>query len=91
MDSHACLTPHIQLPNATELTRSGGHGIYYHFDYVGGLRDYKWLSTINLARVRDQLHLALEAQADRLWIVNVGDLKPLEVCLSLLLASIALG
>jgi hypothetical protein len=58
--------------------RAGGYGIYYHFDYVGGPRNYKWINTTQIERVWEQMHLAAAYGADRLWIVNVGDLKPLE-------------
>jgi hypothetical protein len=58
--------------------RPGGYGVYYHFDYVGGPRDYKWIDTIQIERVWEQMHLAYEYGARQLWIVNVGDIKPLE-------------
>jgi hypothetical protein len=67
-----------RLPTATERQRSGGAGIYYHFDYVGGPRNYKWLNTVPITKVSEQMNLAWQYGADRLWIVNVGDLKPLE-------------
>ncbi|WP_298688537.1 glycosyl hydrolase 115 family protein [uncultured Sphingomonas sp.] len=60
-------------------TRRGGYGIYYHFDYVGGPRNYKWINSSQIARTWDQMSLARSAGADRLWIANVGDLKPLEL------------
>ena len=53
-------------------------GIYYHFDYVGDPRSYKWLNTYSITKVWEQMHLALEYGDDRIWIVNVGDLKPME-------------
>ncbi|KAK9471182.1 uncharacterized protein V1510DRAFT_219005 [Dipodascopsis tothii] len=68
-----------RLPAENETDRSGGSGIYYHFDYVGDPRDYKWINTIQLERVWEQLHLTYERQARQVWIVNVGDLKPLEL------------
>jgi hypothetical protein len=67
-----------KLPKPGEPPRAGGYGIYYHFDYVGGPRNYKWLNTNQIARVWEQMHLAYEHGADRLWIVNVGDIKPME-------------
>ncbi|MGB0066055.1 MAG: glycosyl hydrolase 115 family protein, partial [Terracidiphilus sp.] len=67
-----------RLPTAEERKRSGGAGIYYHFDYVGGPRSYKWLNTNPIPKVQEQLHLALAYGADRLWVVNVGDGKPME-------------
>jgi hypothetical protein len=68
-----------KLPKLTERPRKGGYGIYYHFDYVGGPRNYKWLNTNNLARVWEQMHLAWEYGARQIWIVNVGDIKPMEL------------
>lgn len=59
--------------------RAGGSGVYYHFDYVGGPRNYKWLNTTQNERTWEQMRLAWQAGADRLWVVNVGDLKPMEV------------
>jgi hypothetical protein len=67
-----------RLPTPEERKRSGGAGIYYHFDYVGGPRNYKWLNTTPIAKVWEQMNLAYRYGADRIWIVNVGDLKPLE-------------
>ena len=67
-----------RLPTAEERKRSGGAGIYYHFDYVGGPRSYKWLNTNPIPKVQEQMNLALEYGADRLWVVNVGDGKPME-------------
>jgi len=74
-----------RLPGAGDKPRGGGYGIYYHFDYVGGPRNYKWLNTNPIARVWEQMHLALEYGVDRIWIVNVGDLKPMEFPISFFL------
>jgi hypothetical protein len=68
-----------RLPTAEERKRPGGAGIYYHFDYVGGPRSYKWLNTIPIPKIWEQMHLAYQYGADRIWVVNVGDLKPMEV------------
>lgn len=67
-----------KLPKLSEKPRKGGYGIYYHFDYVGGPRNYKWINTNNIARVWEQMHLAWEYNARQIWIVNVGDIKPME-------------
>ena len=67
-----------RLPTPEERKRSGGAGIYYHFDYVGGPRNYKWIDTNPIPKVWEQMHLAEEYGANRIWIVNVGDLKPME-------------
>ncbi len=67
-----------KLPNLNTPERSGGYGIYYHFDYVGGPRSYRWLNTNTIGRVWEQMNLAYNYGADRIWIVNVGDIKPME-------------
>jgi len=67
-----------RLPTAEEQKRRGGAGVYYHFDYVGGPRSYKWLNTIPITKVWEQMHLAYRRGANRIWIANVGDIKPLE-------------
>ena len=67
-----------RLPTEEERKRSGGAGIYYHFDYVGGPRSYKWINTNPLPKVWEQMNLAYQYGATRIWIVNVGDLKPME-------------
>lgn len=71
-----------RLPLKNETDRIGGTGVYYHFDYVGDPRDYKWINTIQLEKTAEQMHLAYAHHADRIWIVNVGDLKPLEIPIS---------
>ncbi len=67
-----------RLPKLTDPPHPGGYGIYYHFDFVGGPRNYKWLNTTQIERVWEQMHLAYRYGADRIWIVNVGDIKPME-------------
>lgn len=67
-----------RLPTASERNRAGGAGVYYHFDYVGNPRSYRWINTVPMAKIWEQMNLAWQFQADRIWIVNVGDLKPME-------------
>jgi hypothetical protein len=67
-----------KLPQPGEPERKGGYGIYYHFDYVGGPRNYKWLNTVQIERVWEQMRMAYGYGVDRIWIVNVGDIKPME-------------
>ncbi|QJS10497.1 glycosyl hydrolase [Streptomyces argyrophyllae] len=55
--------------------RTGGYGLYYHFDYVGAGRNYKWVDTANVRNVWDQLHQAHAYGNHGLWVANVGDLK----------------
>jgi|GEM_PF-14668 len=68
-----------KLPTPDDAPRAGGYGIYYHFDFVGGPRNYKWLNTVQIARVWEQMRLAYDYGARQLWIVNVGDIKPMEL------------
>ncbi|MBD9369726.1 glycosyl hydrolase 115 family protein [Xanthomonas sp. XNM01] len=70
-----------RLPKAGER-RAGGYGVYYHFDYVGGPRNYKWLNTTQIERAWEQMRLAYAHGVDRLWVVNVGDIKPMELPIS---------
>ncbi|KAL1596587.1 hypothetical protein SLS60_009235 [Paraconiothyrium brasiliense] len=71
-----------RLPEGDEKKRSGGAGVYYHFDYVGDSRNYKWINTIQLQKTYEQMSLAHARDADRLWVVNVGDIKPYEIPIS---------
>ncbi|CAM3221376.1 glycosyl hydrolase 115 family protein [Asticcacaulis taihuensis] len=71
-----------RLPDPTAPKRAGGYGVYYHFDYVGGPRNYKWINTNQIEKTWQQMDLAYDSGADRLWIVNVGDIKPMEFPLS---------
>lgn len=74
-----------KLPRPDEKPRKNGYGIYYHFDYVGGPRNYKWLNTNPLPRVWEQMHMAYEHNVKNIWIVNVGDIKPMELPISFFL------
>lgn len=74
-----------KLPKTTDAPRGGGYGIYYHFDYVGDPRNYKWLNTNPISKVWEQMHLATEYGANTIWIVNVGDIKPMEFPISFFL------
>ena len=67
------------VPDAAERARSGGSGIYYHLSYLGAPLSYLWLSTTPPALVREELGRAWDAGARRMWIANVGDLKPAEL------------
>ncbi len=67
-----------RLPTADERKRSGGAGIYYHFDYHGGPRSYQWINTSPIPKIWDQMSLAKQYGADRIWIVNVGHFRGYE-------------
>ena len=74
-----------KLPNLGDPKRKGGYGMYYHFDYVGGPRSYKWVNISPIPRIWEQLNLTYSYGVDRIWIVNVGDLKPMEYPISFFL------
>ncbi|HKU91524.1 MAG TPA: glycosyl hydrolase 115 family protein [Steroidobacteraceae bacterium] len=74
-----------RLPTG-DLNRKGGYGVYYHFDYVGGPRNYKWLNTNQIEKTWQQMDLTYQRGARALWIVNVGDIKPMEFPLSFFMA-----
>ncbi|UKT63519.1 glycosyl hydrolase 115 family protein [Pedobacter mucosus] len=74
-----------KLPKLNESQRKGGYGIYYHFDYVGDPRNYKWINTNPIQKIWEQMNLAYEYNANQIWIVNVGDLKPMEFPISFFL------
>ncbi|QAY79794.1 hypothetical protein ETR14_08390 [Sphingosinicella sp. BN140058] len=65
-------------PSKGDVARSGGYGVYYHFDYVGGPRNYKWINTNQVGKIWQQMDLAYARGARQLWVVNVGDIKPME-------------
>ncbi|MBW8845760.1 MAG: glycosyl hydrolase 115 family protein [Burkholderiales bacterium] len=71
-----------QWPDAAQRQRVGGSGVYYHLSYLGAPLSYLWLSTTPPALVAEEMGRAFDAGADRLWMVNAGDIKPAEVNLS---------
>ena len=62
-----------------EKARKGGMGMYYHIDMNGGPWNDRWINTTTAAKIREQLNLAYQTGIDRIWIINVGDLKPKEM------------
>ncbi|GAA0991648.1 glycosyl hydrolase 115 family protein [Acrocarpospora macrocephala] len=74
-----------KLPDQSMPPRAGGYGLYYHYDYVGGGRNYKWVDTNQLPNIWEQLNLSYEYGVDRLWVVNVGDMKNEELPLQFFL------
>jgi hypothetical protein len=70
-----------QLPNDAERKRAGGAGVYYHISYYGDPESYLWINTTPLTLMREELRKSYDAGAGRLWIMNVGDLKPSEIAL----------
>jgi len=74
-----------KLPNEKERLRKGGWGMYYHVDYVGAPRNSKWLNVTPIQNMWEQMQLTYSYGVDRLWVLNVGDLKPMEYPISLFL------
>ena len=72
-----------RVPNAQERKHPGGWGLYYHVDYVGAPRNSKWLNVTPSQNMWEQLQLAYQNGIDRLWILNVGDIKPMEYPITL--------
>jgi hypothetical protein len=68
-----------QLPSEAEQKRSGGHGVYYHLSYWGSPHDYLWLSSISPALIGYEMKKAYDYGAKKLWVFNVGDIKPAEL------------
>jgi hypothetical protein len=67
------------LPQGDERNHPGGFGMYYHFDYVGGPKSYRWVNSTPNHKIWEQMKMAYDYGVDRIWIVNVGDLKPHEI------------
>ncbi|HBI59118.1 MAG: glycosyl hydrolase 115 family protein [Duncaniella sp.] len=74
-----------RLPDEKERRHPGGWGMYYHVDYVGAPRNSKWLNNTPIQNMWEQLQLTYDYGVDRLWILNVGDLKPMEYPITLFL------
>ena len=71
------------LPVTDKLkNRKGGWGMYYHFDYNGAPRGYMWLNVMQLEKTWEQLSETYDCGVRDIWIVNVGDLKPMEMQIS---------
>ncbi len=72
-----------RVSNATEQTRKGGSGVYYHLSYLGTPHDNLWIQTTAPVLMYEELLKAYRAGADRYWLLNVGDIKPLELGMQL--------
>jgi len=68
-----------------EKNRKGGMGLYYHIDMNGGPCNDRWVNTSPVPKLREQFNLAYQTGIDDLWIVNVGDLKPKELPIDLIM------
>jgi hypothetical protein len=70
------------LPTQEEREREAGWGMYYHFDYHGGPHSYEWVNTVPIEKTWEQMSMAYDYGVREVWIVNVGDLKPMEFPIS---------
>lgn len=66
------------FPTAVERARKGGNGVYYHVSYWGRPHDYLWLGTMSPSLIYQQMKLAYDQGIQKMWILNVGDIKPVE-------------
>lgn len=66
------------FPTPTERAREGGNGIYYHVSYWGSPHDYLWLGTFSPFLLYQQMRLAYDKGIQKMWVLNVGDIKPAE-------------
>ncbi|KAI0673152.1 hypothetical protein C8Q78DRAFT_703002 [Trametes maxima] len=68
-----------RFPTVSERNRTGGAGVYYHVHYVGDPRDYKWITSSQIEKTFEQMSAAVARDATKIWVLNVGDLKPYEM------------
>ena len=74
-----------RMGTEAERKRKGGLGLYYHIDMNGGPWNDRWVNTTTVPKLREQLNLAYKSGIDRIWIINVGDLKPKEMPISFIM------
>lgn len=67
-----------RLPDDKERKHPGGWGMYYHVDYVGAPRNSKLINVSPVQNMWEQMNLTYDYGVDKLWVLNVGDLKPME-------------
>ncbi len=68
-----------QLSTPKDQQRNGGSGVYYHLSYWGAPADYLWLSSTSPSLISYEMSKAYAYGAKRLWVFNVGDIKPAEM------------
>ncbi|MBR5697482.1 MAG: glycosyl hydrolase 115 family protein [Prevotella sp.] len=74
-----------RMGTEAQRKRKGGLGLYYHIDMNGGPWNDRWVNTTTIPKLREQLNLAYKSGIDRIWIINVGDLKPKEISISFIM------
>ncbi len=68
-----------RVSSPEEQKRTGRAGVYYHLSYLGAPHDYLWLNTTPPVLMYEELRKAYDHGADRYWLLNVGDIKPMEL------------
>ena len=68
-----------RVSNPQESSRKGRAGVYYHVSYLGTPHDNLWIQTTAPVLMYEELKKAYDAGADRYWLLNVGDIKPMEL------------
>lgn len=67
-----------RLSSPKEQKRSGRSGVYYHSSYLGKPHDHLWMNTVSPTLMYEELRKAYDATADRIWLLNAGDIKSCE-------------
>ena len=68
-----------RVSNPEEQKRSGSSGVYYHLSYLGAPHDYLWICTTPPVLMYQELKKVYDTGGDRYWLLNVGDIKPMEL------------
>ena len=68
-----------RLSSPAEQKRPGGAGVYWHLSYYGSPHSYTWINTTAPAFIWEEFRKAWDNNVRNLWIINVGDIKPMEL------------
>ncbi|MCQ2974650.1 MAG: glycosyl hydrolase 115 family protein [Bacteroidales bacterium] len=68
-----------RVSNSEEQKRKGGSGVYYHLSYLGTPHDYLWIATTAPMLMYEELLKSYQSGANKYWLVNAGDIKPMEI------------
>lgn len=75
-----------RLSSPKEQKRSGRSGVYYHASYLGKPHDYLWMNTTSPTLMYEELRKAYDMTADRIWLLNAGDIKSCEFAVDFFLS-----
>lgn len=73
------------FPDEKERKRTGGNGVYYHTSYWGEPHDFLWLGIVQPSLMYQQMKTAYDRNMRKIWVLNVGDIKPSEYLTELFL------